>query len=390
MNILILGATGFIGNGVFLSLVSTHNVTIASRKPIDGYSKWKKVDFLQDNNWDDLLKNIDMVINCIGIIEGDFKKVQSLSPINLYKTCVKKNVKIIHVSAIGAEVENPISEFLKSKKMTDDYLIKNNNATVIYPGIVLGNNGKSVQFFAEIASLPILPLMKMDNLPFVHINQLTVLINDIVMDFSNYSKQIFAFGKIESLKNILESIKGNSIKTIAVPNFVFKFLFLIFPKLSIGIFNKTTFDLSAQDLVANHKPIFKEVSKSIQVNSIQKSNAIFNFIVLIGVSFIWIWSGISSLISWGISMDLMKDLTTNHQIGKAAIYLGSIIDIILGITLFYKKRRKPTLIVQLVMIFGYTILLSLFSPYLWLHPFGVLTKNVALILLSFYLLNRKT
>jgi len=51
-------------------------------------------------------------------------------------------------------------------------LINNNEAVIIYPGIVLGNGGKSAQFFAEIASLPILPLIKLDNkFVFLQINK---------------------------------------------------------------------------------------------------------------------------------------------------------------------------------------------------------------------------
>ncbi len=48
MNILILGSTGFIGNSIFLSLVKAHNVTIASRKPIEGYDNWKDVRYDRD------------------------------------------------------------------------------------------------------------------------------------------------------------------------------------------------------------------------------------------------------------------------------------------------------------------------------------------------------
>jgi len=33
----------------------------------------------------------------------------------------------------------------------------------------------------------------------------------------------------------------------------------------------------------------------------------------------------------------------------------------------------------------YMIILSIGAPYYWIHPFGVLTKNIPLIALSYYL-----
>ena len=57
MNILILGATGFIGNAIFYSLVNRHNISIAGRRPIEGYDNWKEIDFLKNNDWDKAKKN---------------------------------------------------------------------------------------------------------------------------------------------------------------------------------------------------------------------------------------------------------------------------------------------------------------------------------------------
>lgn len=389
MRILILGATGFIGNSIFLSLVPNYKVIIASRKPMDGYKNWKFIDFLQKNDWDEILESIDLVINCIGIIDGDFNMVQTKSPISLYEHCAQKKIKIIHVSAIGAEEEKPISDFLQSKKLTDTYLLKHNDAIVIYPGIVLGSKGRSAQFFKELASLPILPLMKMDNMPFVHINQLTSLVQDIIANFNTFPKQIVAFGTLEPFKRILESLKGGKVRIVQAPNFIFVSLFKIFPKINIGIFNKTTFALSQQDLTKKHQPIFGKVSKLINSKSIERSNYIFEILALLTISFVWVWSGVSSLISWDISLQLMEALTDNIFVAKFAIYLGSILDIVLGVLLFFKKIRKPIIQLQLIFIVGYMLLLSIYSPYFWLHPFGVLSKNIPLIILSYHLLSKK-
>ncbi len=161
MNILILGATGFIGNSIFHSLVADHNITIAGRTPIDGYSKWRYADFLKEIDEDSLLKDIDLVVNAIGIIDGDFNRIQSEAPSKLYKACIEKGIRVLHISAIGADKNNPPTEFLSSKKKTDELLLNYNKAKVIYPGIVIGDRGRSSQFFAELAQFPIIPIFQM-------------------------------------------------------------------------------------------------------------------------------------------------------------------------------------------------------------------------------------
>jgi len=386
MNILILGATGFIGNSLFLSLVSKHTITIASRNPIEGYTNWKKIDFSKQNNWKDLINDIDMVINCIGIIEGDFDSIQTNAPISLYKECINKNISIIHISAIGAEVEKPTSKFLQSKKMTDDYLLHYSKAKVIYPGIVIGKNGKSAQFLAEISQFPVVPIIKINTIPFLHITQLTDLIQQIITDFNKYPQQIFVFSKLEPLEKILESIKGERIKTITSPISIFKLFFTLFPKISIGIFNKTTFELSQQNLTEKHQAIFLETSKLLKAHTIKESDEFIKIFALLSVSFIWVWSGISSLISWETSIDLMQNISSNKQLAQIAIFSGSIIDILLGITVLSKKLKIPSLKIQIVVMLSYMILLSIFAPEFWLHPFGILSKNISLFALSYYLL----
>ena len=385
MNILILGSSGFIGNAVFLALVNEHNITLASRKNTSTYPNWKQVDFEKENDWESLLENIELVINCIGIIEGDFAQIQVTAPIALYKECIKKDIAIIHISALGAEVEKPISAFLQSKKTTDDYLLNYTKAKVIYPGIVLGSRGKSSQFLAEIADFPIVPLVKMEALAFIHITQLTENIKAIIANFDNSSQQLFLYGKKESLAEILTKIKGKKLKIIQLPQQVFLILFKIFPKLSIGIFNKATFMLSQENLLENHQTTISKASKYIKANEIKPSHTFINLFVLLAISFIWIWSGISSLISWDKSMELMKEIGANNQLAVIAIYTGSIIDVILGITVLNKKTRKVSLLFQFLIIFSYMLLLSIFAPHYWLHPFGILSKNIPLIVLSYYL-----
>ena len=385
MNILILGASGFIGNAIFHCLIKEHNITIACRKPIEGYNNWKEVDFLKKNDWNKLLDEIDLVINAIGIIEGDFDKIQAQAPIDLYSCCIKKGVKVVHISAIGAEKDNPTTHFLSSKKITDDFLLKYNKAKIIYPGIVIGRSGKSTQFFTEIAKLPIIPLLSEKPLSFIHIEQLADLVNNVVNNFDNYSNQTIAISKSEPIKDIFSALKGKKGKFIAIPEIFFKIFFGVFPGATIGIFNKSTFKLFQESEASDYKALYPEVSKKIDSNNIISGDTLPKLTALIAISFIWICSGVSSLISWDESYKLMQEIGANHQLSVLFIWLGSIADIFLGIAIFSKKYKKNIIKLQILTMLTYMIILSIGAPYYWIHPFGVLTKNIPLIALSYYL-----
>ncbi len=390
MNILIFGATGFIGNSIFHSLVTSHNVTIAGRTTIDGYTSWKSVDFLKQNDWNAILEDIELVVNAIGIIQGNFQKVQTEAPIQLYTQCIEKGIKVVHISAIGAEKKDPPTTFLLSKKVTDTFLLQYDKAKIIYPSMVIGNLGKSSQFFAEIAQFPIIPLFQSRPLPFVHITQLSALIKNIVDDFDTYPRQVFAVAQPESLENLLSALKGKKGRFIHVPISIFKFLFRLFPNASIGVFNRETLQMLELTNVDDYKPMFDAASNHVNPNKIIKSDVFPQLFALLSISFIWVWSGISSLISWDTSLNLMKELGTSHQMAALFTCLGSITDIVLGLAVFNSKYRKKIIVLQIGIMMIYMLILSIFSPHYWLHPFGVLSKNIPLMALSYYLYQRHT
>lgn len=389
MNILIFGATGFIGNSLFHALVADYDITIAGRKPIEGYKKWKEVDFLKENNWNQILEGIDLVINAIGIIEGDFDKIQIEAPMALYKNCIEKNIKIIHISAIGAEKEQPQNDFLKSKKVTDDFLLQYKDTKIIYPSIVIGKHGKSSQFFTEIAQFSLIPLFSAKKLPLIHVSQLAELVQKIVAEYDKYPKQIFATAKAESLQSLFSALKGKKARCIIVPEFLFKILFFIFPYAKIGMFSKDTFQMFQSLSTSDYEPMFEEASKQINPRNLLKSDEFPQLFALLSISFIWIWSGLSSLISWEASYGFMQEVGANHQLSVLFIYLGSVVDIILGLVVFAKKHRAKIIILQILTMVIYMLILSIAVPHYWLHPFGVLSKNIPLIALSYYLLTTR-
>ena len=173
MNILITGATGFIGSHITEALSKNgHKVTVCVRDVIAANKRWPgvktiPVDFVMDNqlsNWLDRLEGIDVVINAVGIIrekgKQTFTTLHTVTPIALFKACEEKGVKrVIQVSALGAD-ENAFVSYQTSKKAADDVLrTLSLDWFILRPSLVYGEEGTSTRFFNLLASLPLLPLI---------------------------------------------------------------------------------------------------------------------------------------------------------------------------------------------------------------------------------------
>ncbi len=169
MNILITGASGFIGRNLIASLLkSNHAITACihqSELPFD--IKIFRIDFakmLKITDWLPLLIGIDVVINCVGIISENrkhsFDVMHHLAPLTLFKACERTHVKrVIQVSALGAD-ESALVAFHKSKKLADDYLGNTSlEWFILRPSLVYGKGGKSFKLFKRLSNLPFIPLI---------------------------------------------------------------------------------------------------------------------------------------------------------------------------------------------------------------------------------------
>ncbi len=101
---------------------------------------------------------------------------------------------------------------------------------------------------------------------------------------------------------------------------------------------------------------------------------------------VWIVTGLLSL---GIypqedSFALLARIGIEGTAASAALYLGSTADIIFGLmTLLAPSKRLWQAQALLVLI--YTIVISIYLPEFWLHPFGPILKNIPFLTLLWLL-----
>ena len=104
------------------------------------------------------------------------------------------------------------------------------------------------------------------------------------------------------------------------------------------------------------------------------------------LAIIWLVTGMLSL---GIypqqdSLHLLSRIGLQGASALAVLYLAATLDIVLGLlTLF--MRRKILWLLQALLIFFYTVMISFWLPEFWLHPFGPILKNLAMLMLLWLL-----
>ncbi|MCP3850382.1 MAG: SDR family oxidoreductase, partial [Gammaproteobacteria bacterium] len=415
MNILIVGVSGFIGRHLYHALIQEgHKLIGCSRQRVADIN-WQSFSFHQSQDeWEKQLQTIDIVINAAGIYQQSkqliaakegFSQVHDLGPKVLFSACRSANVKVIQISAIGANQANPITGFLQSKHNADQYLLSDKSPNVVlYPGIVLGEQGKSTQQLSVLASLSCIPLVfgKQKQLPLVSIYQLTEFIKNTIAHWPKTSISKILVAKPETMETLLNALrqwmnlkKGHF---IIVPKPLINLTFTLFPKLSIGAFNKQSLMLLS-DYSDKATPIkaFTQESASESLRRHQASK-LFNkdlklkklFILnLFALGLIWLISGLSSIINLEQSRELISLIGIKGLLGDVIIFTAALGDILLGLLLWvglwYRRLRRWTLYAQISVMLMYSVILSIMQPIFWLHPFAPIIKNLAMLVLAMYL-----
>lgn len=162
MNILLFGSSGFIGKKVAAILsAQNHNLITPNSREINFTHPYD----LDVEKTEDLMQNVDVVINMVGIMSNDkmlMENVHHYTPARLARIAKAQDVpKWVNLSALGAEPTHDVA-FVGSKGRGDDTLLDlaDNDFTVkvARPSLVFGRGGASTELFLKMAKMPILVL----------------------------------------------------------------------------------------------------------------------------------------------------------------------------------------------------------------------------------------
>lgn len=177
MNILILGANGFIGSAVLAHLQRAgHNVTglgrgIAHAKNRFPSAVWVRADIATLTSpgcWAPLLRSMDVVVNCAGALQDgprdDLAATQRDAMLALYDAAGGAGIKLIVQISAQTETDTDLP-FLATKAQADTALKQSGLPCVILrPALVLGRNAHGGSaLLRSLAALPfVTPLVFAD------------------------------------------------------------------------------------------------------------------------------------------------------------------------------------------------------------------------------------
>ena len=166
-SVCIFGGSGFVGRHLANVLTDKE---IQLRVPTRNYERAKEVlviptvDLVEvtdydDNQLDQLLMGMDAVINLIGVLHGDFHQAHVEMPQKIVDACLRNGVtRILHMSALHAGLDQP-SAYLRSKAEGERIVMTSSlAATSFRPSVIFGPGDSSINLFARLGRLPILPL----------------------------------------------------------------------------------------------------------------------------------------------------------------------------------------------------------------------------------------
>jgi len=109
-------------------------------------------------------------------------------------------------------------------------------------------------------------------------------------------------------------------------------------------------------------------------------------LIRITLATVWLTTGALSLGIFPVqeSLNLLERVGLYGDFAQAVLYLAALMDIVFGaLTLF--KPSKALWLTQAITIVGYTLIISLWLPEFWLHPFGPILKNLPILILLWLL-----
>jgi len=419
MNILVTGASGFMASQIVTDLMAAgHRVTCCVRNT--GYTQNLfpnttviACDFIHDtssDHWIERLKNIDAVINCVGVLYHPNQKivwaVHHDTPKALFDACVKMGItKIIQISALGIGQSDTV--YAKSKKAIEDYLFTLPvKAFILRPSLVYGRGSYGgTSLFRGLAGLPfILPVPGKGEQKFqpIHVQDLSQAILKLIQISPDETKILSAVGpKQIALHSVLLNIRSwlgfAKAKICFIPLRLIQLGSLLGNLIPYSAMNSTSYKLLRQDNIASDEETRKfhdqigfvprDFISGVysQPSSVQDHwHARLYFLkplLQISIAFIWIFTAICSLFLYpkANSYHLLSQMGVSHFWQPVLLYGSSILDALLGIGMLCAYQIKKLCIFQIILIIIYSLIITWKLPYLWLDPFGAMSKNIPLL-----------
>jgi len=413
MKVLVLGATGLIGGHAGQALRAAGcSVTGLSRRRPAGERDWLEAEFgnLTDaRDWLPLLAGYDAVVNCVGIIRetraGDFDRLHRAAPVAMFAACEQLGVRrVVQVSALGS-APDAATGYWRSKGAAEADLMARSGLqpAIIRPSLVYGDEGASSIMFRMLATLPVLmmPMAHGAKVQPIHVDDLVAIIVKLVTAQEAPPRELATVGPragsmaayLGDLRQGMQAPAGLVLDLpVPVARLVARVAALA-PSSALTPESLLMLEQSADGgNTANAAPAAALLGRPLRdpasfAQPAQRIDAVWQWasvLITLAMATLWLWTAAVSWFGWPHeeSRAWLAACGIPAFAQEPMLLAASLTDAAIGVLLLLRPRRWLWA-AQLALVGGYTVIMSLFLPFFWLHPFGPLSKNLPLLALMF-------
>lgn len=421
MNILLSGASGFIGSHLLRALHRQgHKIRACVRNPASAAQRYPGPeyihgDFSRDTSpkmWLERLAGIEVVINAVGIIRESgrqhFDTVHRDVPIALFQAAAECGVRrIIQISALGAD-QSAQSHYHLSKRAADDYLAELPLEWVILrPSIVYGAGAKSMALFRALSALPLTPLVADggQRVQPIHIDDLIQSVLTCLDSNQVVRKGIDLVGPVPmTLREMLQQQRHwlglGRLRTLTVPYGLIRFFARCADFLANTPANREIVEMLQRGNIGDVHPFivlfgFTPRSMDERLSCVPATTAdrwyaeLYFLCPLLCVSLavMWVLTGLTSAFFYptASSYELLAQTGIHGWLAPLMLYGAATLDLLLGLALLFFWRVRTVALLQIAVMILYSLIISIALPEFWLHPFGPVSKNLPLIVATLIL-----
>jgi uncharacterized protein YbjT (DUF2867 family) len=411
MHILVLGATGFIGRHITSVLLGAgHRVTGAGRRTAELARAFPGLDTLRldlatatDADWQSALTSVDVVVNLAGQLNRDLAAVHVEGPARLHRAAAAAGIRrIVLISAISARPG--IDTDYARTKLAGEAALRQSGLpwTILRPSIVVAGDsfgGSSV--LRGLAGLPLLsPELPESEARFapIHARDLGEVVRRVIADERFVGQVLEPAGAdtlttaelVAAYRRWLGFAPGFRLK---LPAILLSLAGAIGERLGGPLSTTTLRQLQAGNDCDRHAfaaalgwqprglaEILRDEPAGVQ----DRWHARLFFLAIavrLSLVLLWLGSAIAGLFFGSpMALQFTGALGLPETLVPPLILGTALLDLAIAALLLTRHSRLAAL-VQLAVVLGYTMGLSLALPGLWADPFGALLKNLPILAL---------
>lgn len=415
MNILITGGGGFIGSHLMRALLSRgHRITACVRDPRRATRDFRgptyiACDFRRDTQpavWHPRLAGIDVVINAVGIIREtgsqSFDALHRDAPIALFQAAADCGVgRVIQISALGAD-DTAHSHYYLSKRAADDYLARLPLAgAILRPSIVYGPGARSMALFRALAALPFTPLVGdgRQRVQPIHVDDLVRAVTLCVESDPPIRGRIDLPGAepvtmLELLARLRHWLGLGRVRPLFVPYPIALRMAACGGFLGDAPVGREAVEMlqwgntgdptiCSERLGFLPRSLTQGLAESVATQA-ERWHAGLYFLrplLRITIALVWITAGVTSAFLYPLreSYALLAQVGIVGATAQVTLYAAAALDLLLGLAILFRCRLRTAAYAQVVIMLGYSLIISVALPEFWLHPFGPVSKNLPLL-----------